>query len=193
VLAGTERSLLRLWHGTPDADRADEKPPATAQPAQSNLPVPPINGVAPSHVPRAGAVGNSTAAGNSAPAPALPHGIDGAALRSHVEFSVESIEVPAGGPAARVVVHRGGSLRGNASFSWWTEAGTANPGRDFEPVAPHEELLADGKSALSLFVPVVTDSTRWQEKTFYVVIGGASRDVSIGARHRVEVIIRPSR
>ena len=123
----------------------------------------------------------------------MPRETEGSTLRSHVEFSVDSIEVPAGEPAARVVVHRGGSLRGGASFSWWTEAGTANPGQDFEPVAPHEERIADGKSSVSLFVPVVADSTRRQPKTFYVVMGGPSRDVSVGARHRVVVTIRPSR
>lgn len=192
ALADAERSLTQLWDGTPA--------PATAPPTQSDSSAPPTNAVPPpARIARAkgvvgsAAAGDPTAGGNSALPPALPRETEGSALRSHVEFSVDSIEVPVGEPAAHVVVHRGGSLRGGASFSWWTEAGTANPGQDFEPVARHEERIADGKSSASLFVPVVADSTRRQPKTFYVVIGGPSRDVSVGARHRVVVTIRPSR
>jgi hypothetical protein len=100
--------------------------------------------------------------------------------------------VPPDAPAARVVVRRSGSLHGEASFSWWTESGTAKPGRDFGAVATHEEHIEAGKSTLNLFIPVVGDSTRRQPTSFYVVIGDPSPGASLGARTLTMVTIPAS-
>ena len=87
---------------------------------------------------------------------------------------------------------RSGNLHGDASFSWWTESGTAKPGQDFEPIAAHEEHIGEGKSAVSLLIPVVADPTRQQPKSFYVVISDPSEVASLGHRKVTMVTISPA-
>jgi serine/threonine protein kinase len=127
-----------------------------------------------------------------APAAAPPTPEASSRARSRIEMASDTVEVPLTDPAARVVVHRKGSLRGEVTFSWWTESGTAKPGVDFMAVASHEESIADGKNAVSLFIPVVADSTRRQPKSFYVVINDPSVGTSLGARNLTMVTIPPS-
>ena len=116
----------------------------------------------------------------------------GAGSRPRIELAADTIEVPLTDPAARIVVRRTGSTRGEVSFSWWTEAGTAKPGQDFMLVAPREERIDDGKSSASLFVPVVADATRRRSKSFYVVINNPSAEASLGKRTLTMVTIPAS-
>lgn len=116
----------------------------------------------------------------------------GMQTHSRIELAADTIEVPITDPAARVVVRRRGSTHGDATFTWWTESGTAKPGQDFMAVAPHQEVIEDGKSAVSLFIPVVSDATRQQPKSFYVVINDPGPGVSLGARTLTMVTIPPS-
>ncbi len=116
----------------------------------------------------------------------------GAGSRPRIELAADTIEVPLADPAARIVVRRTGSTRGEVSFSWWTEAGTAKPGQDFMLVAPREERIEDGKSSASLFVPVVADATRRRSKSFYVVINNPSAEASLGKRTLTMVTIPAS-
>jgi hypothetical protein len=113
-------------------------------------------------------------------------------IRSRIELAADTIEVPLTDPAARVIVRRKGNLHGDATFTWWTESGTAKPSQDFIAVAPHPEVIEDGKSSVSLFIPVVGDSTRRQPKSFYVVINDPSSGVALGARTLTMVTIPPS-
>jgi serine/threonine protein kinase len=113
----------------------------------------------------------------------------GAGSRPRIELAADTIEVPLADPAARIVVHRTGSMRGEVSFSWWTESGTAKPGQDFMSIAPREERIEDGKSSASLFVPVVADATRRRSKSFYVVINNPSAEASLGKRTLTMVTI----
>ena len=113
----------------------------------------------------------------------------GAGSRPRIELAADAIEVPPGDPAARIVVHRTGSTRGDLSFSWWTESGTAKAEQDFMAVAAHEEHIEDGKSTVSLFVPVVADATRRRSKSFYVVINNPSAEASLGKRTLTMVTI----
>jgi hypothetical protein len=112
--------------------------------------------------------------------------------RPRIELTADAIEVPLADPAARIVVRRTGGSRGNVSFSWWTEAGTAKPGQDFMPIAPREERIEDGRSSASLFVPVVADATRRRSKSFYVVINNPSAEASLGRRTLAMVTIPAS-
>jgi serine/threonine protein kinase len=112
--------------------------------------------------------------------------------RSRVELAADTIDVPLTDPAARIVVRRRGSLQGDATFTWWTESGTAKPGQDFMAVSPHQEVIEDGKSSVSLFIPVVGDATRQQPKSFYVVINDPGPGVTLGARTLTMVTIPPS-
>jgi serine/threonine protein kinase len=115
-----------------------------------------------------------------------------APIRSRIELATDTIDVPITDPAARVIVQRKGNLHGATTFTWWTESGTAKPGQDFMAVAPHPEIIEDGKSSVSLFIPVVGDSTRRQPKSFYVVINDPSPGVALGGRTLTMVTIPPS-
>ncbi len=136
----------------------------------------------------------------AAPAPSAPalasSSAEGAAVgplpRSRVELAADTIDVPLTDPAARIIVRRRGSLQGAATFTWWTESGTAKPGQDFIAVTPHQEVIEEGKSSVSLFIPVVGDATRQQPKSFYVVINDPGPGVTLGARTLTMVTIPPS-
>ena len=112
--------------------------------------------------------------------------------RSRVELAADTIDVPITDPAARIIVRRRGSLQGAATFTWWTESGTAKPGQDFIAVSPHQEVIEEGKNSVSLFIPVVGDATRQQPKSFYVVINDPGPGVTLGARTLTMVTIPPS-
>jgi serine/threonine protein kinase len=153
-------------------------PPVTTPPPQTRSGATPAS--APTH----------TTPKSRAPASAaIP---SGAGSRPRIELAADSIEVPPSDPAARIVVHRTGSTRGDLSFSWWTESGTAKAEQDFMSVAPREEHIDDGKSSVSLFVPVVADATRRRSKSFYVVINNPSPDASLGKRTLTMVTIPAS-
>jgi hypothetical protein len=59
-------------------------------------------------------------------------------------------------------------------------------------VTPHQEVIDEGKNAVSLFIPVVGDATRRQPKSFYVVINDPGPGVTLGARTLTMVTIPPS-
>jgi serine/threonine protein kinase len=113
-------------------------------------------------------------------------------IRSRIELAGDTVDVPITDPAARVLVRRKGNLHGAVTFTWWTESGTAKPGQDFMAVSPHPEIIEDGKNSVSLFIPVVGDSTRRQPKSFYVVINDPSAGVALGSRTLTMVTIPPS-
>jgi serine/threonine protein kinase len=118
-----------------------------------------------------------------APAPAPSPAVRNAPVaRSRIELASDTVDVSPDDPAARVLVRRSGTVHGNASFSWWTESGTAKPGRDFTTVAPHQDRIDDGKAAVSLFIPVIADVTRRQPRSFYVVISDPGDGATLGAR-----------
>src|SRR5262249_15141474 len=62
-------------------------------------------------------------------------------FNTRVELAADSVEVPEGAKSATIIVHRRGSLRGEAPFTWWTETGTAKPVSDFTTVAPRTGLF----------------------------------------------------
>jgi serine/threonine protein kinase len=174
--------------------RAPAPSPAPS-PAPAPAPAPARSAAAhPTAPARTAALSSTAAAAGSARALAGvgSQAPNGAAGHSRIELAADTVDVPPDAPAARVVVRRSGSLHGEASFSWWTESGTAKPGRDFGAVATHEEHIEAGKSTLNLFIPVVGDSTRRQPTSFYVVIGDPSPGASLGARTLTMVTIPAS-
>jgi serine/threonine protein kinase len=136
--------------------------------------------------------GSHLARTHSGESTSSPNVSTGTRPRPRIELAADTIEVPLADPAARIPVRRTGSTRGEVSFSWWTESGTAKPGQDFMPVAPHEERIEDGKSFANLFVPVVADATRRRSKSFYVVINNPSAEAALGKRTLTMVTISPS-
>jgi hypothetical protein len=122
----------------------------------------------------------------AAPATALPSG------PSRIEFAADTIEVPAGEPSAQITVRRKGNLRGEASFIWWTESGTAKPGVDFAPAIPQLARIEDGKSSTTLIVPLRSSKARAQEKSFYVVIDQSEGGAALGSRTLTMVTLSPA-
>jgi hypothetical protein len=174
--------------GSPEAPTADA-PPAAATPVLS----------APAAAPAQSAVANSTpAAANAAAVPASPSGETPAPAPAHpvtvwqprVELAADTVDVPATERSARVVVHRTGSLRGPASFTWWTESGTAKPGVDFIPVMPRTGIIEDGSNGVTLDIDISAISRR-QSKSFYVVIDQAESGAALGPRTLTMVTIQP--
>ena len=191
-----------------DPSLASSNPPAAALPARPPPPSPANDAVpageaqsasssAARHTAAAAATARLAAEAAQAGAGQAGETQSGAAqagvqTRSRIELAADSVDVPLTDPAARVIVRRRGSLHGDATFTWWTESGTAKPGQDFMAVAPHQEVIEDGKNAVSLFIPVVNDATRQQPKSFYVVINDPGEGVSLGARTLSMVTIPPS-
>jgi hypothetical protein len=105
-------------------------------------------------------------------------------------LAADTVEVPANEPSAQIMVRRKGSLRGEASFLWWTESGTAKPGIDFSPVVPQIARIEDGKSSVALNVPL-SNRGRAQEKAFYVVIDQSEGGAAVSGRTLTMVTMLP--
>ena len=154
-------------------------PPAAVQPSS-----------APSTPPAAPAPAPAEAATYSNPVsatPARPGGPD--VPHSRIELVADTVEVTPGDSVARVAVRRIGSWRGTATFSWWTESGTAKPQRDFVAVKKQPEALGDGKGMISLTVPILADAARTADRSFYVMIDDTSANATLGSRTLTMVTI----
>ena len=106
-------------------------------------------------------------------------------------MAADTIDVPAAESSAEVTVRRKGSLRGEANFTWWTESGTAKPGRDFSAVVPHQASIGDGKSSISLSISV-SNAPRAQAKSFYVVIDHIEGGTPLAGRTLTMVTLAPT-
>jgi eukaryotic-like serine/threonine-protein kinase len=109
---------------------------------------------------------------------------------SKIEMVTDTIEVPAAESLAQVSVRRKGNLGGETTFTWWTESGTAKPGIDFLPVVPQLASIGDGKSDISLNIPL-SKAPRTRSKSFYVVIDKSEGGAALGARTLTMVTLLP--
>lgn len=109
---------------------------------------------------------------------------------SKVELAADRIDVPSGETEAQVSVHRKGSLRGETSFTWWTESGTAKPGAEFSAVVPQIARIGDGKSSVTLSIPL-RNTPRAQPKSFYVVIDQTEGGAALAGRTLMMVTLQP--
>jgi len=110
---------------------------------------------------------------------------------SRIELAADTVEVGTSEPSAQVTVHRKGNLRGSTSFTWWTESGTAKPGTDFSAVVPQLAYIGDGKSSVSLSIPV-SNGRHAQPRSFYVVIDQSEGGATLGARTLTMVTLLPN-
>ena len=176
-------------------------PPASAPPAAASPPsVAAVPRAAPVSAPASHetSVATPVAAPVAAPATPPPRAASPAASAprasagaSKLELAADTVEVPAGQASAQVTVHRKGNLRGETSFTWWTESGTAKPGADFSAAVPQLAYVADGKSNVSLSIPV-SIAPHAQPKSFYVVIDQSEGGAPLGARSLTMVTLLPS-
>jgi serine/threonine protein kinase len=143
----------------------------------------------------AAAASSAAAASHVAAAPPVsapsPPPAKAAAGASKVELAADSVDVPAGQASAQITVHRKGNLRGETSFTWWTESGTAKPGADFSAVVPQLAYVGDGKSNVSLSIPL-SIAPHAQAKSFYVVIDQTDGGATLGARTLTMVTLQPN-
>jgi len=157
---------------------------ATAAPRVTTAP--PVPAPSPSPAAASPAAASPPAASRVAAAPTkAPAGT------SKIETATDTVEVLAGQPSAQVSVRRKGNLRGETSFRWWTESGTAKPGADFTAVVPQLAYFADGKSNVSLSIPL-SIAPHAQAKSFYVVIDQSEDGAALGARTLTMVTLLPS-
>jgi hypothetical protein len=97
-------------------------------------------------------------------------------------LATDTVEVSPTDAVAHLVVRRTRYTRGAVSFSWWTESGTALPGRDFTAVPAHVETIDSGQNAAVLSIPVVANPARQVPRNFYVVIDQPSDNATVGPR-----------
>ena len=201
--ADLKSSAGKLWNdvrGNPASDTATA--PIPDEPAAETT-VPPIPPPAKPTAPKAAhAAGSAAIAGNGAAhittantAPlegATAAATGGTALRARIEMAADELEVTPMNPVAAVIVRRRESYRENVSFTWWTESGTAKPGRDFVPVSARTEFLQSGEREAQLLVPVVADPRRHESRSFYVVIDQPSDGAKLGSRTLTMVTIPAS-
>jgi serine/threonine protein kinase len=170
-------------------------PPASAPPASAPLASAPLASAPPASAPPASApparapvsAPTSHAAPAAAPIPSVAAPPAGA---SKVELAQDTVDVPFGQASAQITVHRKGSLRGETSFTWWTESGTAKPRTDFSAVVPQLAYFADGKSNVSLSIPL-SIAPHAQAKSFFVVIDHSEGGAALGARTLTMVTMLP--
>ena len=186
----------------PAGEIRHELPPVTPAPARvAAAPVapratPPVMPVTPPPVPPppvtarpAPVAAVSTAASTSTPTVATGAGTPPAATatpftgtKAHLELASDTVEVSPTDSVAHLVVRRTHSSRGEVSFTWWTESGTALPGRDFTAVPAHVETIENGQTAANLSIPVVANPARQVPRNFYVVIDQPSDNATVGPR-----------
>ena len=183
----------------PASDIRHEVPPVTPAPSRvASIPVspratPPVTSAAPTPAPAparpAAVAAASTAASSSTPSLAAAAGTPPAApatpftgTKAHLELASDTVEVSPSDSVAHLVVRRTHSSRGEVSFTWWTESGTALPGRDFTAVPAHVETIDSGQNAANLSIPVVANPARQVPRNFYVVIDQPSDNATVGPR-----------
>ena len=108
-----------------------------------------------------------------------------------IELAADTVDVQPGETTASVVVRRKGNSRGDTNFTWWTESGTAIPGRDFAAAVPRVEHFEDGSRSIILNIPV-SAAPRAQPKSFYVVIDRTETGAALGERNLTMVTLQPA-
>jgi serine/threonine protein kinase len=190
--------------------QAEPSPSAPAQEAEapSTIPTPPTIPTTPppripptsSPAPRTAAPPSAAAASKTAPAPVSRLPAPAPAAPAHaanfgpmrIEMAADTVDVFSGDTVAHVSVRRTGSFRGEASFKWWTESGTAKPGVDFSPAMPHVASIGSGSGSVTLDIPV-SGTRRGPPKSFYVVIDQdeSGPGPGLGARNLTMVTLQP--
>ena len=107
-----------------------------------------------------------------------------------MELASDNVDVAWGETSAPISVHRKGSLRGETNFTWWTESGTAKPGVDFSAIVPQIAHIGDGKSNVTLSIPL-SGATHPEPKSFYVVIDQTEGGAALAGRTLMMITLLP--
>jgi hypothetical protein len=108
-----------------------------------------------------------------------------------VGFAFSRLTVAANAHFVELRVRRTGDLSQPASFSWWTEDGTALAGFEYIGQQRLKTGFAAGSSTATLFIKVASNQPRRQASKFDVVIGDAGT-LNL-AKPRATVTLLPGR
>jgi len=106
-----------------------------------------------------------------------------------VTFAATRYNVSDNAPAARILVHRTGSLREPLRFVWWTEDDTAKAEVDYAPLGRRAEQIPSGQDGVTIFVPIISNPLRHGAARFYVALGAVNVDDPRVASERASVTI----
>jgi len=173
--------ILELQSRLPRKQPQVTRPETRNEPGEAPSPPPPAT-TAPAAAPSVTRPSNAGLPSTARPAAAAAAASTAEAPHSRVELTSDEIAVLPGESVANIVIRRKGNLRGDVSFHWWTESGTAKPGRDFLPVKTQVEHIDNGQSTVSLMIPVVQSPVSGPSRSFYVVIDDPSDNATLGPR-----------
>jgi serine/threonine protein kinase len=185
--------VSQLWDGQQDAheDLTASPPPGGDPTASAAAPEPTIPHAAAPPAKASISPPRAAAATSPASAPGIGAGTAAAAsgIHARLELAADNVELQPGDSVAHVAIRRSRTLRGDVSFRWWTESGTAKPGRDFTPVMSHVEQAPEGRSTVDLMIPIIANPGRHDPRSFYVVIDEPSENAALGQRTLTMVTI----
>jgi hypothetical protein len=190
------------WLSSGDEPKAPSEPLATNTGSATLAPAPTVTAgptlalnapAATPAVPPAQAQGQSPAAveANKEPVPAPPVRAKAPPALPSIGFVYSRLTVGGNSHFAEVRVRRTGDLSQPASFSWWTEDGSALAGFEYIGQQRLKSGFAAGSSTASLFVKVAGNQPRRQASKFDVVIGDAGSLNLV--KPRVTVTLLPGR
>jgi len=102
-----------------------------------------------------------------------------------------SYSIRRGEKFAEIRVHRSSGSKGDTSFEWWTEPGSAVGGTDFAPQAPTTTFFPARMHSVTLFIKLLPNTSRKRTDTFYVVLGNTSAGSALGAVSKAAVALHP--
>jgi serine/threonine protein kinase len=105
-----------------------------------------------------------------------------------ITLSADTYQVRMDQRFAEVIVRRSNGASGSTSFVWWTEVGSAKPGRDFVGQNRTMQLFPKGSSVARLFVRIVPNPNRKPTDVFYVVVGAPSPGYTLGSVTRAAIL-----
>ena len=111
--------------------------------------------------------------------------------RALIDLPSEVTSVPGDQPVARIWVRRRESLKGEVSFTWWTESGSAKIDQDFRRISPRPAIIDDGANGVELLVPLVANPSRDKPRAFYVKIDEPGSNARLGDLTLMQVLIVP--
>jgi hypothetical protein len=106
-----------------------------------------------------------------------------------ISMQAPSVVVSEGAVAAVLRLDRMQRVSGRAQVRWRTQAGTASPGKDFEPVESGTAEFADGQTMRAIYIPLRNDFIPERDETFSVELFAGSEGVRIYPAARTEVTI----
>ncbi|MGI9202822.1 MAG: protein kinase [Woeseiaceae bacterium] len=104
-----------------------------------------------------------------------------------IAFAQETVVVREGQDMAAVVLQRLGNAENGTPIIWWTGDNTAMADHDYADLGVRSETFETGVSAISLYVPLISDSLVEQRESFYVFVASDLAPDTVS--DRVEIIV----